>query len=111
MGGSISDDNTRFLLTMSKDLKDKAEFVAKCEGRSLSNLIVYIISPYIESKYEKYSSSKQITDEEISELISNISAEDLKSMFESYFSKKSEDLNRIITYKDRLSNIKKSDTF
>lgn len=54
MGGSISEENTRLPITMSKDLKERAAFVAKCEHRSLSNLIIAILSNYVDQHYALY---------------------------------------------------------
>lgn len=54
MGGNISDENTRFPITISKTLKERATFVAKCEHRSLSNLIISILSNYVDQHYSFY---------------------------------------------------------
>lgn len=54
MGGSISEENTRLPITISKELKERAAFVAKCEHRSLSNLIVAILSNYVDQHYSLY---------------------------------------------------------
>lgn len=54
MGGSISEENTRLPITISKDLKERAAFVAKCEHRSLSNLIVATLSTYVDQHYSFY---------------------------------------------------------
>lgn len=54
MGGSISEENTRTLITIPKDLKEKGAFIAKCEHRSLSNLLVSILSNYIDQHYSLY---------------------------------------------------------
>ena len=54
MGGSISEDNTRLPVTIPKDLKERSTFVAKCEHRSLSNLIVAILSNYVDQHYTLY---------------------------------------------------------
>lgn len=54
MGGSISDENTRLPITISKDLKERAAFVAKCEHRSLSNLIIATLSEYVNQHYSLY---------------------------------------------------------
>lgn len=47
VGGNISKNNVRTLVTMPKDLKEIAEYVAKKENRSLSNLIVISLQNYI----------------------------------------------------------------
>lgn len=54
MGGSISEENTRLPITISKDLKERAAFVAKCEHRSLSNLIIATLSAYVDQHYSFY---------------------------------------------------------
>lgn len=54
MGGSISEDNTRLPITISKELKERAAFVAKCEHRSLSNLIIATLSAYVDQHYALY---------------------------------------------------------
>lgn len=54
MGGSISEENTRLPVTISRELKERAAFVAKCENRSLSNLIITTLSTYVEQHYAFY---------------------------------------------------------
>lgn len=54
MGGSISEENTRLPITISKELKERAAFVAKCEHRSLSNLIIATLSSYVDQHYSFY---------------------------------------------------------
>ena len=53
---SISDNNTRIMVTVSKDEKTKLETIAKEEQRSISNMCAKIIGDfikkYIESKGE-----------------------------------------------------------
>lgn len=44
---SISKDNTRTLITLSKELKAELEQMAKDQNRSLNNLIVTILKEYI----------------------------------------------------------------
>lgn len=46
----ISNDNTRTLITISKELKAKLEEIAKRERRSFSNLVVSILEEYVENK-------------------------------------------------------------
>jgi len=46
----ISDKNTRTLITLPKELKEKLEAIAKKENRSLSNLILTILLREIEKK-------------------------------------------------------------
>ncbi|MBQ3092953.1 MAG: DNA-binding protein [Clostridia bacterium] len=48
----ISQDNTRILITISKELKEKLVIIAKKEGRSISNLCSKIISDYTKGKEE-----------------------------------------------------------
>ena len=40
---TISDKNTRFNLTISKELKKKLEILAKEQNRSINNLIITLI--------------------------------------------------------------------
>jgi len=44
----ISKDNTRTLITMSKELKQKLEVKAKEENRSFNNFIITILKKYLE---------------------------------------------------------------
>lgn len=44
----ISDKNTRTLITLPKDLKEKLETMAKKENRSLNNLILTILLREVE---------------------------------------------------------------
>lgn len=46
----ISKDNTRTLITISKELKAKLEEQAKKENRSMNNLIISILTNYIDDK-------------------------------------------------------------
>lgn len=46
--GKISENNTRIIITIPKETKNKIEKIASCENRSLSNLVVTIINKYIE---------------------------------------------------------------
>ena len=46
----ISNDNTRTLITISKELKAKLEEIAKKERRSFNNLVVSILEDYAENK-------------------------------------------------------------
>lgn len=43
----ISDNNTRVMVTMPKELKEKLSVIAEADGRTLSNLIVQIIKNYL----------------------------------------------------------------
>lgn len=44
---SISKDNTRTLITLSKELKAELEQIAKDQNRSLNNLIITILKEYV----------------------------------------------------------------
>jgi predicted HicB family RNase H-like nuclease len=44
----ISDKNTRTLITLPKELKEKLETIAKKENRSLNNLILTILLREVE---------------------------------------------------------------
>lgn len=46
---TISKDNTRTQLTISKDLKKQLEDIAKEQNRSFNNLIITILKDYIEN--------------------------------------------------------------
>lgn len=54
MGGTISDKNTRVITTIPKELKEKAEYVAEHENRSLSNLMYTLLSRYVNEHYSRY---------------------------------------------------------
>ena len=45
---AISKDNTRILITVTKEQKDRLEFLAKNDKRSVSNLCYKIISNYLD---------------------------------------------------------------
>lgn len=50
---SISDKNTRITVTISKELKEKAEQKAEAESRPLSNYIIHLIEQdLLKSKHE-----------------------------------------------------------
>ncbi|MBV4450975.1 DNA-binding protein [Clostridium tyrobutyricum] len=44
---SISKDNTRTLITIPKELKQKLEAKAKEENRSFNNLIITVLKDYL----------------------------------------------------------------
>jgi len=44
---SISKDNTRTLITISKELKKQLEELAKKDNRSFNNLIITILKNYV----------------------------------------------------------------
>ena len=46
----ISDENTRTLITISKELKAKLEEIAKKERRSFNNLVVSVLEYYVENR-------------------------------------------------------------
>jgi len=46
----ISKNNTRVLVTMSKETKEKLEKLAKEDNRSVNNLILTIINKYISNQ-------------------------------------------------------------
>ena len=43
----VSDNNTRVMVTIPKELKEQLSVIAENEGRSLSNLIVQILKNYV----------------------------------------------------------------
>lgn len=45
---SISDKNTRTNITISKELKAKLEEIAKKENRSFNNLVITVLSKFVE---------------------------------------------------------------
>lgn len=47
--GVISNSNTRYSLTIPKDLKQQLEKIAGTQNRSLNNLIVTILKDYAKS--------------------------------------------------------------
>lgn len=47
---AVSDQNTRILITISKEMKNKLEMLSAQEQRSISNLCSKIINDYIKSK-------------------------------------------------------------
>lgn len=48
MGGSISDKNTRTLITIDKEFKAELEKLAKEQNRSFSNLVITALKEYRE---------------------------------------------------------------
>lgn len=46
---TISKDNTRTNITISKDLKSKLEKLAKQDNRSFNNLVINILTSYVEN--------------------------------------------------------------
>ena len=47
---TISNDKTRFLMTIDKEMKSQLEAIAKEENRSLNNLIIKVLSDYIKNR-------------------------------------------------------------
>ena len=45
---TISKDNTRTQLTISKELKQKLEQIAKEQNRSFNNLVITILQSYVD---------------------------------------------------------------
>lgn len=48
---TISKDNTRTQLTISKELKQQLEKMAKEQNRSFNNLVITILKSYIDDSY------------------------------------------------------------
>ena len=46
----ISSENTRTLITISKELKAKLEEIAKKDRRSFNNLVVSILEDFVENR-------------------------------------------------------------
>ena len=49
MGGSISSENTRTNITISKELKSQLEELAKKDNRSFNNYVVKILKDHVQS--------------------------------------------------------------
>ena len=49
MGGSISSENTRTNITISKELKAQLEELAKKDNRSFNNYVVKILKDHVQS--------------------------------------------------------------
>lgn len=45
--GKLADNNTRYSLTIPKDLKTQLEMLAEKQNRSLNNLIVTVLKNYV----------------------------------------------------------------
>lgn len=50
---SISNSNTRTNITISKELKQQLEQLAKEENRSFNNLVITILKNHVENSYNK----------------------------------------------------------
>lgn len=48
----IGEDKTRVILTITKDLKESLQEIAKDENRTLTNLIVTILKDYVKNHPE-----------------------------------------------------------
>jgi predicted HicB family RNase H-like nuclease len=48
--GRISENNTRTLITISKEMKSELTQIAKEENRSFNNLVITILENYLKSK-------------------------------------------------------------
>lgn len=48
--GKISKDNTKILIVIPKELKEKADFIANKDGRSLSGWVRKLISDAVEQQ-------------------------------------------------------------
>ena len=53
MGGSISNENTRTNITISKELKAQLEELAKQDNRSFNNYVITVLKEHVENSYNK----------------------------------------------------------
>ena len=49
MGGSISNENTRTNITISKELKAKLEELAKKDNRSFNNYVINVLKEHVDN--------------------------------------------------------------
>ena len=49
MGGSISSENTRINITISKELKAQLEELAKQDNRSFNNYVITVLKEHVEN--------------------------------------------------------------
>lgn len=49
MGGSISKENTRTNITISKELKAQLEELAKQDNRSFNNYVITVLKEHVEN--------------------------------------------------------------
>ena len=49
---AISKDNTRTLITIPKELKEKLEQIAKEENRSFNNLVITVLKTFADSSHD-----------------------------------------------------------
>ncbi|MCS4487175.1 ribbon-helix-helix domain-containing protein [Staphylococcus americanisciuri] len=47
----IKKENTRISVTISKENRDKLKYIAQNENRSMSNMVEYLITSYIDKKH------------------------------------------------------------
>ena len=55
MGGSISNENTRTNITISKELKAQLEELAKQDNRSFNNYVITVLKEHVENLSNKQS--------------------------------------------------------
>lgn len=53
MGGSISNENTRTNITISKELKAQLEELAKQDNRSFNNYVITVLKEHVEKLSNK----------------------------------------------------------
>ena len=53
MGGTISNENTRTNITISKELKAKLEELAKRDNRSFNNYVITVLKDHVDSLKDK----------------------------------------------------------
>lgn len=53
MGGSISNENTRTNITISKELKAQLEELAKQDNRSFNNYVITVLKEHVENLFNK----------------------------------------------------------
>lgn len=53
MGGTISNENTRTNITISKELKAKLEKLAKQDNRSFNNYVITILKDHVDLLEQK----------------------------------------------------------
>lgn len=49
MGGTISSENTRTNITISKELKSQLEHLAKEDNRSFNNYVITVLKEHVEN--------------------------------------------------------------
>ena len=53
MGGSISNENTRTNITISKELKAQLEELARQDNRSFNNYVITVLKEHVENLSNK----------------------------------------------------------